>query len=36
VLFGLGLLIDALRKPKKPIVTFNYKGNKDNKKPIVF
>ena len=32
VLFGLGLLIDALRKPKKPIVTFDYKGNPDNKK----
>ena len=32
VLFGLGLLIDALRKPKKPIVTFDYKGNSDNKK----
>lgn len=32
LLFGLGLFIDALRKPKKPIVTFDYKGNKDSNK----
>ncbi len=31
LLFGLSLLFDALRKPKKPIVTFHHNGN-DNKK----
>ena len=32
VLFGLGLLIDALRKPKKPRFTFRHNGEKENKK----
>ena len=31
VLFGLGLLIDALRKPKKPRFTFHHKGGENKK-----
>ena len=31
LLFGLGLLIDALRKPKKPRFTFRHKGGENKK-----
>ena len=31
VLLGLGLLIEALRKPKKPKFTFHHKGGENNK-----
>lgn len=34
VLFGLGLLIDALRKPKKPKVIFRRKGDNNHKKAL--
>ncbi len=32
LLFGLGLLIDAMRKPRKHKVTFHHNGGKNNKK----
>lgn len=32
LLFGLGLLVDAMRKPRKPKVTFRHNGGNGNKK----